>query len=280
MLIGYSLSDDWSYTITDDTFVTDAAALCDRKPGQRVMFLWPAGSQTIATTSVLQATRTLGIIPRVVMLAGCDLPVGLKVELTGKLASGGGFDVDLGGNSETQRLVRLPGGGTGCVWVLDAGIASCNGFQVTFYNDVGGVTAIAAEAELLLGELTICAAVEMCITPEWSERWTIASQTHRNPSGQTDLTFRTPYREVTLRGVPAQDSAWSAELPNDMDWQLLHDALAIDPYTIIVPDHTDVTLSQRQAVFGIVGGLGISTIIRAIQRPDEMKIQEVPSGEP
>lgn len=172
-------------------------------------------------------------VPRVACLiapstsTATALPEGLKVTVLGRLASGGGYTYDLGGNSATQRTVRLPGGGIGCFWVFDDGLAECNGIALRIYNDVSGGTVFDADTELDLGEFAVMPAVQLCARPGYEWQQTDPTITRRTLTSQRNRVPRTPYRSVTVELAPADtDDAQNGGLANGLDWLRLDDYIA------------------------------------------------------
>lgn len=277
MLATYNIPRDWTHAISAGSFATDPAALMNRKPSERCMVVWPAGAQTIGTTQQISFTRGQSFAPRLACLLGSNLPVGLKVQLHGKRVADSNFDYALGGNSLTQTIRRLPGGSTGCIWVLEDELDPVIGGAVTLFNDVGGATAIEAEAEQQIGELVLSAGVHIQHEQGPQQTWVDPSPEHRGPGAQIDRGRYVPYRTLALRGVAEEvELAWLNGLPGGLDWDQLLEAWAFDPWALIVPYFQTAEEVQRTAIFGRLKGLGISGITGPLKQLDRMSLDEVP----
>lgn len=282
MRLGFSIPTDWSFSIASGAWASgdagNPAYLCDRAPQARTYFTWPAGAQTTATTCTITATRTASFVPFLAHLLNTSLPVGTLVELWGRRVGDAGYTYALGGNTQTSRVVELPDGGRGIIWLLDADLDAIYAFRVVAYNDVFGAAVLVAESLHSIGELGVMPAVvidhEVGPTERWSgltATWTLGSQPH--------LSGRTPQRTVTLRSVPMTHAEARGEgLAEDMDWQQVCNLIARDPVVLAVLYDSDATLAQRSAVFGVGSGLGMGGLPGRYQQTDTLTITEAPSA--
>lgn len=277
MLLGYNLPRDWAYSIDNGAFLTDPAALHDRMPAEAVQIEWDdTDPQTLTTAVTISAVRTQPFVPRVAALLGTDLTEGLRVELWGRRAEDSGNTYDLGGNSLTQRLMRLPEGGVGCRWVLADDLDPIIGYGLTIYNDAGAVVAIAPEAEHLIGEIVVAPAInlphEVGAEETWSEQRTQASM-----GAQVSVISRTMYRMLKVQPCfSSHATARGNALPGGLDWQTVQAALSRDPFTLIVLYDESPDLIQRTGMFGVISGLGIGGLPGRRQRPKSLTVREVP----
>lgn len=234
-------------------------------------------------------------VPRVACLlapsasTATALPVGLKVQVYGRLASGGGYTYALGGNSLTQRTRRLPGGGTGCFWVFDSGLSACNGISLRIYNDVGGATVFDATTELDLGEFAVAPAVELCVRPGYEWQHTDPTITRRTLTSQRNRVPRTPYRSVQVELAPADAAdAQNGGLANGIDWLRLDDYIAQAQDCIAVLRWRDENLAfdedvlHANAIFGFAENSGGMSHVPESSRRDRrytkrLSLTEIPA---
>lgn len=227
-------------------------------------------------------------VPRVACLlapsasTATALPVGLKVAVYGRLASGGGYDYALGGNSLTQRTRRLPGGGTGCFWVFDSGLSACNGISLRIYNDVGGATVFDATTELDLGEFAVAPAVELCVRPGYEWQHTDPTITRRTLTSQRNRVPRTPYRSVQVELAPADAAdAQNGGLANGIDWLRLDDYIAQAQDCIAVLRWRDENLAfdedvlHANAIFGFAESSGGMSHVAESSRRDRRYVKRL-----
>ena len=278
MKLGYNLPTDWSYSIASGAWVGgdagNPAYLHNRKPAESSYFTWSAGSQTTSSTVSWTATRDGEFVASVGALLGSSLPEGTKVVLLGKRTIDGDYTYDLGGNSQSQRLVTMLDGTTGCVWEFAEGLDAITAYRLVAYNDVNGAASIVAETQFKHGEIIVCPALKIPTGKSPSERWIMPGQELRTLSAQATKTARSPYREVTARGVETPDG-WSAG-----GAQAVQAQLARDPFTLMVVYDSceDYDRIQKTSVFGLVSGLGIGAVTYQYQAPDEIKVAEVPAA--
>lgn len=277
MLVGYDLRRDWAHTLGGGATwaPTDAgnpAYLDDMAPAEAAMLTWPSGAQTTSTAITESATTVRQFVPRVGAMLGVSVQPGLRVEIRGRRAADDGYTYNLGGNSLTQRLVRMPDGSSGCIWIFDAGLDPIIGRQVTIYNDAGGVAVITAEQDVSIGEIVIAPALQICQSLGQQEAWTDPSIMRRSMASQVSRVRRSAYRTLRIQGAPMLGSAWV-----DGGWQDIQASLSASPYTLLVSHESDYEMAQRTSMFGVASGLGIGLITRAYQRPDEMTVAEIPA---
>jgi hypothetical protein len=282
MRLGYSIPRDWSYSISGGAWASgdagNPAYLCDRAPQERTYFTWPAGAQTTSTTCSITATRVASFVPGLACLLNTSLPLGTLVKLYGRRVGDAGYTYALGGNTQTARVVALPDGGRGIIWVPATGLDAIYAFQVQAFNDVFGAAVITAEALHSIGEVNVMPASvidhETGPTERWSElraTWTLGSQAH--------LSGRTPQRSVTVRSCPmTYAEARDEGLANDMDWQTLAGLIARDPAVLAVLYDSSSDLAQRSAVFGVATGVGMTGLPGRYQQTETLTITEAPSG--
>lgn len=278
MLISFPPRQDWIYGIADGVFVTDPEMLHDRRPAEPVMIEWPGGSQTLTTSVTITAERSAELVPRMAWLLGSDLPVGLRVELRGKRQSDSGFDYALGGNSLTQRLVRMDDGSVGCFWALAAGLDPVLGYGLALYNDSNSAVAIAAEAEHIIGQLVVCDALEVLHDDGANVTYTRGGTSRRTLGGQVSRVARPGWRTWRIRGTAEpREQAWGAGVSGS-DWLRLLAALNADPFCGVAPYWTDPEELQRTAIFGEIDGLGVDGIAGPFKQLQEMTLNEIPAA--
>lgn len=124
---------------------SDMSGLSDGRSGSPTIFLWGGGTQTTGSyvellgtiTSPLDATAPIGGVG-VINVSG--LPAGTLV------------DIQLG--TYTQRLVASRRGEL-CSWMLPTAALNSNSIRVRIYNNVNGVTGIAALQVFAIGEIIV-----------------------------------------------------------------------------------------------------------------------------
>lgn len=233
--IGYDRrSPTWTLVGTGADWVGDGTPdkLNDGRPQACARLQWlsdgsPATSQYVELQGSLSG---LPQVPRVAMLMApvntnvTPLPTGVKLELRGRLASGGGYTASLGGNSLNQRTVAMPGSRRGVVamWVLDDGLGEMNGYSLRIYNDRNGSTWATSSTITDLGELVIQPAAEVCVKPGYSWGWVDPTITRRSLTSQLDVVQRVPYRTLDL-GLAAATEAVVEQ--DGVDWLTLQSFL-------------------------------------------------------
>lgn len=255
MLIGYDLSQDWTYGIVDGDWLTsDVEMLHSFSPAERVrMSFNTTDPQTISTSTSITAQRPSAIIPQVGCVIGLSVPPGTRIDVTGMRASDGGYTYDLGGNSQGQRTTELADGTVGIWWAFAPGLDAIVGWQITIYNDAHGSPFLAAGAAVDIGQVVICAASKVSIKPGWQDGRKNPSVSRRTLGAQLQYVQRTSYRTMRLGPcLKKQDHAFGEALGNGMDWQRLIAKLAARPFTVCVPRTIDLDEMQRTAAFGVV----------------------------
>jgi hypothetical protein len=279
MRLGYSIPNDWSFAIAGgDWLGTDAgdpAFLQDRSPAARTFFTWPAGAQTTATTCAITGTRTTAFVPYLAALLNTSLPLGTLVTLIGKRPADAGYTYELGGNCLTSRVVDLPDGGRGIIWLPDAGLDPINAFQATAYNDVNSVAAIPAESVQSVGELIVMPAAEITHEAGPTESWP-DRRVSRTLGAQASVSGMSAYRVLTVRSALLTYAEVRGDALGGVDWQQIAGALARDPFVLAVLYPEDAA-AHRSAIFGTVSGLGVAGQPGRYQRTDRLSITEVPS---
>lgn len=267
--------------------------LMDSSPQSVARLGWLTGSAEITDFVEIQFPFPVNDVPRVAMLIApaisteTALPIGLKLELVGRLASGGGYTYDLGGNSMTQRTRRLPGGATGAVWVLDADLSLCSGVALRIYNDVGGATVFTSTTDLDLGEFIVQPAVTLCGKPGYQWGPSVdPTLVARTLTSQRTRVERVPYRNLSLDLAPASASdAQNEGLDNSLDWLRLDDYLATAQDVIVVLRYQDDNgnfdedVLHANAIFGYAestGGMRHVAGSRPRRYEKQIKITEIP----
>jgi hypothetical protein len=277
MLLTFPPRTDWIYDCVGGEFITEPEMLHDRKPGEPVLLEWAAGEQTLTTTTVITATRSAAFVPRLAVLLGSNLPAGLRVELHGRRPEDAGYDYGLGGNSATQRLVRLWGGSVGAWWALSDGLDPITGYGLTLYNDADGSLALDASEEFELGQLIVVDALHIPHEVGPVIRYVKGGSSRRTQTQQASRVDGTGFRRLSMRGVHEHvDQAWGGGIDGS-DWDRLAEALCADPFCCVALYHADATELQRVALYGEIDGLGIAGGEGPYKQLEQMSLDEIPS---
>lgn len=169
MLIGYDRpAMTWSLSGGDASVVGDWT-LGNGQPRDVTRIQWDSGAQTTATVVYLTGSFAAASVVRVGAVLGIALDAGLKVTIKGKRPVDGGYTYDLGGNSQSQRTVRMADGSVGIWWVFDDGLDAVDSVQLAIYNDFDGVVGIDASAYVDLGEAWVSPAQDVPAEKGWRQ---------------------------------------------------------------------------------------------------------------
>lgn len=137
---------------TGAAFLTDPRRLTNGRPTSATRIQWLSGSQTTASVLNLRTGwAEFGYNDRIRLIGvvGTTLPVGLRV-----VASI--FTGFVWTNSPTEGTIVERSDGTRQCWIqMPANAYPGAGFQLAFYNDVGGVAPIAADSDFEIGEIWV-----------------------------------------------------------------------------------------------------------------------------
>lgn len=280
MLLGYDLPRDWTYGINNGEWLTpDVELLHDFEPAEQVRLAFAAGAQTIGTTTAITGQRVGALVPRVACILGLTVPIGLRVEIIGKRAADSSYTYDLGGNSQTQRVVEFADGTRGVWWLFDAGLDPIVGWQISLYNDVGGVVALDAEAQIEIGQIIVTAAADIPHELGWSYGYRSTSLRRRTLAAQLQHVSRTAYRQTRLKPVYDNEAAaHGAGLAGAEDWQRLLARFARRPFSVVVPRVLNTDHAQRLSAFGIVSNdPTIQQLVGPLWQMQEVIFEEIPA---
>jgi hypothetical protein len=221
------------------------------EPREHTRVQWPPGAQTIATTLDIVTMGWGGFLPRVgALLSLSGVPVGLKVVVVGIDLDGN--IVDLGGNSQTQRTVRMVDGSIGLYWLFGIGLPQLDGYIVSFYNDVSGHTYFAANALFEIGFLNLAPGATLPHEPSGDFGRTPIRKMVRKLGGGVSSTTQTSYRTMSVRpSASLVAKARANGLDNGMDYESLLFVLANNPYVLVIEDTSSADAIQRSGMFGI-----------------------------
>jgi len=234
---------DSGISITGFTLVTTLAGLRDGRPGGLTELAWPAGMQTTATTASIDVSFPAAIVPRVAgVIAIRGLPAGLKCTIGWATVPGGTADQHVQESAVVENIV-------GDLVVYDswaAGLGPVYGVRFTFFNDVAGAPAVAAEGAITIGELWASDALHIDARTEGDLGTAGGTITQLSTSGQPFDSIALPRR--TLR-IPA-NWAWPDEaLFNPGSLEAVRNALARAPRTLITPYETPIDDARKGAFY-------------------------------
>lgn len=290
-LIGYgtrtistALSGTGAAWLNDD----GADTLFDNKPQSVARLQWlTQGSPDIHDIGdyvEIQHTWGTGIAPRLISMLGLTVAANVKVEVRGRLVSGGGFTADLGGNSQARRTATMPDGTVAAHFVLGDGLASCNGVAIRIYNDLGGITWATSSSTTDIGEIVIQEAVDVPAA-EFEWEWVDPTIERETLTSQLDIVPRTPYRRARLSLAPSADADhYAGGLANGMDLQRLGFELTRGRFAIVIPrwknaaGALDNDVIDRHAVFCRAKAGPTRHITRAYSQLSGIDLREVPAA--
>lgn len=235
----------YTLTISGTGASIDSAGsrLSDSSVASPVRFTSASGAQTTATTWKTQHVFAAAKPIRAGFLLGTSLPVGMKITVKGKRAADGGYTYDLGGNSQSQRLVEMYDGSAGLWWAFAADLTDVVGIEVTYWNDVGGSVALAASSGYRVGEVLFWQAHEENIQRTVQDDFEDRGRLDDTPSDQTHKLMRRPRRVLTVDLVPTRNPA---------TWRRLRYTMATQKSCGIIPSVADYDVMQDEALFGTV----------------------------
>lgn len=254
MLYGYRRPSGITWTVagTGADFASDVL-LDDGQPSHVTAITWlSADPPAIGDYIDLRGSWATAIPPRVISILGLSCGAGVRVEIVGKRAADAGFTYALGGNSATQRTVAQADGRIDLIVVCAAGLDPIVGIQIRIYNDSGGGTWATAATDLIIGEVSVWAAVTLCGKPGWSDAMRDPSVRTRTLAGSMHVWAQQAYRVLTVqlqKGFlsPVREMG----LENGQDWQTLRAATAGDSRAVLIVDTSDALAIHRTSLFGM-----------------------------
>lgn len=171
-------------------------ALVDGRPGTATRFSWGTEAQTTSSETVIDCTWSTAIVPRVVMLLGVSLPVGMKVTVDFQQTLSWGY------TSTTSAVIAMNNGTNGVVIVLPDSLLAVTGVKVHLVNNVGGATVMAASDAVDVGELWVGGAQDWEVTRTVQDDLVDPTDRRRTLGQQVFATKRLPYRKLSLDVVP------------------------------------------------------------------------------
>lgn len=235
---------DAGISITDFTLVTTLAGLKDGRPGGLTVLAWPAGTQTTATTAAIDVSFPAAITPRVAGVVGIKgLPAGLKCTIGWATTQGGAADQHVQESTVVENIV-------GDLVVYDAwpaGLGPVYGVRFTFFNDVEGTAAVAAEQQASIGELWASDALEIAAKNDGNLDTAGGTISQLSVSGQPFDSISLPRR--VLR-VPANWEVVGKALSDGKSVEAVRMALSQSPRTFIARYETPKDLARTTAFYG------------------------------
>ncbi len=220
-----------------------ASRLSDSSVASVVAFTSASGAQTTATTWKTQHVFAAGKKVLAGFLLGTSLPVGMKVTVKGKRAADGGYTYDMGGNSQSSRLVDFYDRSVGVWWAFDSDVEEVVGIEVTYWNDVGGSVALAASTAYRVGEIQFSPCLEARVQRTLSDDLEGPGRLDDTPTNQTRKLMPRPRRVVTIDLVPTADVK---------AWRRVRFAMATQVSCGFIPSIEDFDVMQDEAIFGTV----------------------------
>lgn len=295
MKIGYDpvnpANASWSLTGSGAAFVTDDSGLDDGWPQRRTRISFTdTVSQTIAETVGVRRTWGTAFVPRGGCILGVERPSGvslegLKLEIRGKRPEDAGFTYALGGNSLTQRLVQLPdgNGSIGLFWLYDAGLDPIHGYEILYFNDIGGATTLEPSEVFDTGEISVRPMVDMPIKKGWDMPWQDPTIRRRTDSGsQSDRVPKDPWRRLVCEFAMGRDAdVFRGGLADGMDWQMVQRQLLRGDPVLLFPRWTnagvfDADTLHRWALFAEADVDGVGHVAGPWWR-SRMEFDEIPA---
>lgn len=251
MLIPYNTPishPDAGITIVDFTLVTTLAGLKDGRPGKVTRLRWPAGAQSISTTASIEASFPTPIQPRVAgAIAISGLPAGLKCTIGWATAVGGLPDQHL----QESTIVENVSGDLIVYDTWPAGLGEVYAYRLTFYNDVSGQVAVAAEQEIEIGELWASDSIQVDINSSGNVDNAEGTVTELSPSGQPYDAIQPARRRYTIAGV------WDyieKSMTDQNSIERIRLQLAQNPRTFFCPYEAPIDDVRQLAMYAKVTG--------------------------
>lgn len=203
MKIGHSrpVGGIWSLSGTGAAFLTSTANLADGRPDTVDRLQWLSGAQSTSSVLRLRCEFDDAIVPGMVGISNCSLPVGTLIRARYRRASDpvGTYPYNPAAQNEGQRLIQGVRGERTWWVVLNPGATPVKGVEYQFENNVGGSAVIPASSTFELGDVIIVATDEVVIDKDWSDEWVDPTVTDFSWSRQPYSKPGTPYRVLNFQ---------------------------------------------------------------------------------
>lgn len=220
--------------------------LDDGVPGTLTAFNWLSGTQNTATVFKLRGAWASGAIrPGLVGFSNIRLPVGTKVSVRFRRSSdpANTYPVTLSSMNigDIQRIFEGPRGERTCLFLLVPHVVDIVGVEFSIFNDVNGVSSIAASAPFWIGDVLVRVVTFTEIEAEWTPAPTDTTTANYSPDRQPYLDPGLVYHQLTFR-LPADTGANYFGDPNDanaIDYEKLMAKLDRGQDAVYIPRYVD-----------------------------------------
>lgn len=285
MLLGHSMpavtAVSFSASLSGGGFLGGTQdGLYDQAPSRVARLSWmsTAGGTDAELRFTLQFTGLSRV--RLVGLLGVTLPPGLLV--VAELFDGA---TQISGASEILRALP-PANARGAWFIFSDNVAPCDRVRITFYNDLDGSTAIAANQIFEVGEVVAMDAVDIELGSDWSIAPVDPSDVRYTRDSQAAINQRDLYRLFTgTLTVQPFEGAFSDGLPGAQDLVGLQAALSGDRRCVAIPRYkfpTGLVDMSRVVPLTLYGRGQLSKIahIGGDNFTAEIMVQELPARAP